>query len=68
MHHVFGGSYRQMSDKYKLIVPLCVEHHTGPNGAHFNKALDLELKAIGQKKFEEVYRKSFIEVFGKNFI
>ena len=33
-HHVFGGASRLISDKYRLVVPLCHYHHTGPGGFH----------------------------------
>jgi len=33
-HHVFGGASRLISDKYRLVVPLCHYHHTGAGGFH----------------------------------
>lgn len=71
IHHVFfGTANRKQSDKYGCIVALCQEHHTGNTGVHFNKTLDLHLKKLAQEKFNAVYgaNKSFLEVFGKNYI
>ena len=68
MHHVFGGAYRQKSDIYKLIVPLCAECHTGAHGVHNNRELDLQLKQFAQKRFEDIYGLSFFKVFGKNYL
>lgn len=70
-HHIlYGTANRKQSEKYGLKVWLCQEHHTGSTGVHFNKTLDLHLKKIAQEKFNAVYgaNKSFLEVFGKNYI
>lgn len=29
LHHTHGGINRKHADEYGLIVPLCLEHHTG---------------------------------------
>lgn len=71
LHHIFRGSYRKMADKLGLTVFLCLHHHTGSNEAvHNNKELDLHLKRIGQRKYEEVYgdRDDFREAFGRNYL
>ena len=50
---------------------LCLEHHTGSNGAvHNNKELDLFFKRKGQKLYEEMYgtREEFIQEFGRNYL
>jgi hypothetical protein len=59
-----------MSDKYDCVVALCVEHHTGNLGVHHNKELDMHLKKLAQKKFEQVHgnRRDFMQVFGKNYL
>lgn len=70
IHHcIHGTSNRKNSDKYGLIVPLCIYHHTGSNDAvHLNADFDRRLKAYAQTKFEEMYPElSFKEIFGKNF-
>ena len=71
IHHcIYGVANRKLSDKYGLIVPLCQEHHTGDTGVHKNRDFDLHLKKLAQEKFNSVYGadKSFIEVFGKNYL
>lgn len=70
IHHIFfGNPNRKWSGKYKCVVGLCADHHRGNNGVHFNRKLDLTLKKIGQKKFEETYPElNFMEIFGKNYL
>ena len=71
VHHImYGTANRKLSDKYGLIVPLCQEHHRGQTGAHFKRSFDLFLKRLAQEKFNAVYgaNKSFLEVFGKNYL
>jgi hypothetical protein len=71
VHHViYGTANRKLSDKYGLIVPLCHEHHRGQTGVHFNRDFDISLKKLAQEKFEWEYgaTKSFLEVFGKNYL
>lgn len=71
VHHImYGTANRKLSDKYGLIVPLCQEHHRGQTGVHFKRDLDICLKKLAQEKFNSVYgaNKSFLEVFGKNYL
>lgn len=71
IHHVmFGkGNNRKLSEKYGLKVGLCYNHHRGNNGVHFNRDLDLELKIIAQRRFNEVYPDiDFLAVFGRNYL
>lgn len=69
-HHIFEGiANRKLSEKYGLKVWLCSRHHNMSNeGVHFNKALENELKILGQRKFEETYEENFLKVFGRNYI
>ena len=70
-HHVFGKSERDKSTKYGLVVPLCVNCHTGSKGVHGKdgQSLNLALKRIGQAKFEERYgHELFMQEFGKNYL
>lgn len=70
-HHVFEGTAnRRISDKYGYIIPLCLEHHTGRNGIHFNKEFDLAMKKRVQEHFEKNHgnRKKFIETFGRSWM
>lgn len=71
-HHIlFGSANRKHSERLGLKVWLCYWHHNGSNeGVHMNRALDMYLKEIAQKHFEDVYgdRKEFIKVFGRNYL
>lgn len=71
-HHVFEGTgRRKKSEKYGCWIYLCAKHHNMSNeGIHFNKELDLSIKKMCQKKWEEAYgsREDFIRVFGKNYL
>lgn len=70
IHHVFFGTgNRKLSTRYGLIVGLCYDHHRGSKGVHFNKELDLRLKQMGQRRFQEVYENSvFLAIFGRNYL
>ena len=71
IHEVFyGTANRRLSIKYGCCVSLCAIHHNLSNaGVHFNKEMDLNLKRIMQKKFNEVYPElDFLKIFGKNYI
>lgn len=73
-HHVFGGPWRGLSERYGYVVPIHAEMH--PNGAFCRlnpddrKAMDLRLKRACQKHFEREHgsREDFIEVFGRNYL
>lgn len=69
-HHVFFGvANRKKSEKYKLVVYLCVGCHRGNTGVHFNREFDLQLKRLAQSKFEETHtREEFLREFGRNYL
>ena len=70
-HCIYGTGKRKIADKYSYIVPLCLDHHTGQHGVHNgNKELDIHLKQLAQKHFEEHHgsREDFIRVFGKSYL
>lgn len=73
-HHVFfGTANRKLSELYGLKVWLCQEHHRGNSGVHNNRVLDLLLKELAQRKFEEYCkctynRNDFIQIFGKSYL
>lgn len=71
-HHVFfGTANRKKSEQYGCWVYLCGKHHNLSNaGVHFNKSLDMKLKQICQKKWEEINgaREDFIRTFGRNYL
>lgn len=71
LHHVFfGTANRKKSDEYGLVVFLCQRHHNTSNaGVHFNKQLDLKIKQMAQRKFEEIYgHEKFMQEFGRNWL
>lgn len=68
-HLIFGNPGRRNSEKHGLKVWLCMEHHTGNSGVHQNRDLDLQLKRVGQLKFEESHSRSeWMSVFGRNYL
>ena len=69
LHHVFGGANRKKSDIYGCWCWLCPEHHTGNNGVHFKRELDLKLKKECQSIWERSHsRDEWFRKFGKSFI
>lgn len=69
-HHIFyGTANRKQSEKYGMKVWLCGRHHNLSNeGVHFNRELDLQIKRMAQKKFEETYKDlDFIRIFGRSY-
>ena len=70
-HHIFyGTSNRKLSEEYGLKVWLCgADHNLSNRGVHFNKELDIKLKHIAQRKFEETHtREEFRTIFGKSWL
>lgn len=71
-HHIFfGTSNRPISDKYRLIVPLCNKHHTGSaDSPHRNRVIDLALKCWAQTVYEARIgtRDDFRREFGKSYM
>lgn len=71
-HHVFyGAGRRSTSEKYGCWVYLCGYHHNmSDKGIHFNKEVDLQLKRLTQRKWEDKYgsRDDFIRTFGKSYL
>lgn len=70
LHELFYGSYRHISIRYGMIIPLCLKHHTeGKYSVHMNRDLDLKLKKIGQQIFEKKYDHNlFMKEFKINYI
>ena len=70
LHHVIGGpANRKLSDKYGLVVWLCMEHHTGPAGVHLNRKTGDSLKRLAQIAFEARHsHDEWMEVFRKNYL
>lgn len=70
LHEIIYGKNRINSIKYNFVLPLCANHHTGKDGIHFNKELDLYYKRLCQIYFENNIgnRKEFIKVFRRNYL
>lgn len=72
LHHIFYGTgKRSISDADGCVVYLCQRHHTGAAGVHFNKKIDLTLKARCEKAWLEKNDKTiedFIARYGKNYL
>lgn len=69
VHHIMNGANKTKSEKYGLLVPLCMNHHTGMFGVHTHPDLMLEMRRIGQRKFEELHGHDlWMEEFGKNYL
>lgn len=70
-HHVFEGTARRkQSEKYGMKIWLCHYHHNmSDEGIHFNKELDIEVKQMAQRKFEETHTRSeWRQAFNKSWL
>jgi hypothetical protein len=77
-HHVFCASNRNISERFGFTEYLCYEHHTGNEGVHFNRALDLSLKRKHQIAYEtklildgmtgEEAREKWLSLIGRNYL
>ena len=72
-HHIFGGPFREKSEKYGLVVYLCHYrcHIFGPEAVHNNRETSLHLKKWGQAQAMTRYnwtKEDFIREFGKNYL
>lgn len=71
LHHIFGASNKNNSDKNGFTVYLCYMHHNlGGNGkcVHQCREMDLILKRACQAKYEETHtREEFMAIIGKNY-
>lgn len=70
-HHIFHGTAnRAISDDEGCWVYLCPPHHTGREGVHFRKELDLRVKQACQEAWEEQKgtRDDFIRIFGRSWL
>ena len=73
MHHIFGGAYRDKSDRYGLVVPLCHNrcHIFSRQAVHQNAETMLKLKRWGQRKAmteNDWTVADFVREFGKNYL
>lgn len=69
-HCIHGTANRRLSEKYGLKIYLCPFHHTdGEYAVHKNARVDNSIAQIAQIYFNRNYPdKSFVEIFGKNYL
>ena len=69
-HHIYGGPNRRISEKNGFFIWLVPHYHNmSEEGIHFNKKLDLEVKRLCQKKYEETHsREEFIKLIGRSYL
>ena len=72
-HHIFEGiANRKLSERDGLWLWLRADwHNLSDYGVHFNKELDLKLKRMAQKRWQEHYNKTtedFIQRYGRNYL
>ena len=69
-HHVLAGvANRKLSEKYGLWVWLCHDHHTGKEGAQYEKDLNILLKQRAQRAFESIHgHELWMDTFRKNYL
>lgn len=70
-HHIFGAANRKWSEADGLTIYLCVDHHTGANGIHFDRERDLHVKQIAERAWLRHYGKTieqFRRRYGKNYL
>jgi len=72
LHHIFYGSAnRSISDGDGCVVYLCLDHHLGANGVHYNHKLDQALKARCQMAWQKQNDKTtedFIKRYGRSYL
>lgn len=81
-HGIPGTANRCISDQYKIILPLCREHHNSSKmSVHHNREMEVLSKQLSQLAFEKEYyrkmlydgeddpaREVFRAKFGKSFL
>ena len=70
-HHIyFGNPNRKISEENGFWVWLRYDWHNGESyGVHHCKALDMDLKRLCQRKFEETHsREEFRALIGKSYL
>ena len=68
MHHIFNAADKKKSEKYGLMMPLCYNHHTGPEGVHTIPGKMTVTKEFGQTMFELYYPElDFLQIFKKSY-
>lgn len=72
LHHVFyGTANRKISDADGCVIYLCQRHHTGDQGVHHDRKLDLTIKAKCQIEYMRQNDKTiedFIARYGRSYL
>lgn len=69
LHHMMNGANKKKAEQYGLILPLCINHHTGAEGVHTKPEKMLACRQMAQKKFEEEHtREEWIKLFNKSYL
>lgn len=69
IHHMMNGANKKKAEKYGLILPLCLNHHTGAEGVHSKPEKMLACRQMAQRKFEEEHtREEWLSEFGKSYL
>lgn len=69
IHHMMNGANKKKAEKYGLILPLCLNHHTGAEGVHSKPEKMLACRQMAQRKFEEEHtREEWLSKFGKSYL
>lgn len=70
-HLIHGTANRKKAEHWGLWAYLCAEkhHEYGPEAPHANPEVDLFLKQVAQKRFEQLYdHELFMKEFGQNYL
>ena len=72
-HHIYGAANRKKSEIYGFVIPIAYNLHEFQEGSihnNPNEVLDLKWKQKAQEYYEEHCgtRRSFIEIFGRNYL
>jgi len=70
LHHIYGGSRRNISDKNGFTVYLCLNHHTGNEGVHTNRNdLLRQLQRECEEKYLETHSlEEWFKLMRKNYL
>lgn len=70
IHHVMNAANKKKSEKYGLMIPVCMLCHGMIHCGTSNDELNMRrVKQLAQRKFEELYsRELWMQEFGKNYL
>lgn len=69
LHHMMNGANKKKAEQYGLIIPLCINHHTGAEGVHTKPEKMLACRQMAQRKFEEEHtRDEWVKIFSKSYL